>query len=366
MIEMSGRRFAGEMVAVALGAMLCLALLAAPAAGAAGEAEAEGALKVPMEVSYVPAWLTWVSSTTGCLNALGVDCDAVDVAGYSGYAFVMSVAEDLCPSGPTVFDWGLLVRGITGLGRSAHAFWGEGSAEDPDHCRTAYDLVASEVKAGRPCVLWGTYVPEFGIAVGVHDDKYLVRTFKPFAGEPEPPIPFDELQAPGGVYVLTFPAAVKTPKEETDRSAIHHAVEMLNHTWGDPEYRMGREAYDFWIAALEADKADAFGNSYNAQCWAEAKRFARDFVGRLAARNENVAEPLHRAQVAYAEAADAMGKVAQLFHFPDTENKVGDPENRAKAVAALKVAKAADERAATAMAEAAKLWPKPSEESDSE
>jgi hypothetical protein len=36
---------------------------------------------------YRPAWLTWVASATTCLNALGIECDRVDVAGFSGYAF---------------------------------------------------------------------------------------------------------------------------------------------------------------------------------------------------------------------------------------------------------------------------------------
>lgn len=29
---------------------------------------------VPMEVTYVPSWLTWVGSTTSCLRALGCGC----------------------------------------------------------------------------------------------------------------------------------------------------------------------------------------------------------------------------------------------------------------------------------------------------
>jgi hypothetical protein len=73
---------------------------------------------IPMEVTYQPAWLTWVASVTSCLKALGLDVDTTDVAAYSSYAFVMSVHEELCPSGPTVFDWGQLPIGINFLGRS--------------------------------------------------------------------------------------------------------------------------------------------------------------------------------------------------------------------------------------------------------
>jgi hypothetical protein len=121
---------------------------------------AKKAVKVPMEVEYPPAWLTWVASTTGCLRALGVDCDQVDVAAHSGYAFLMNVPEGLCPSGPTAFDWGALHRGLALLGRSTLVYsGGECSAgkEKPEHvrlqCRAAYDIVAREMGEGRPCVL---------------------------------------------------------------------------------------------------------------------------------------------------------------------------------------------------------------------
>jgi len=77
---------------------------------------------VPMDVQLQPAWLTWVSATTTCLKALGTDCDTVDVAGMTGYAFVLSVHKELCPSGPTVFDWCSLLAGVQLLGRTTLNF----------------------------------------------------------------------------------------------------------------------------------------------------------------------------------------------------------------------------------------------------
>jgi len=49
-------------------------------------------------------WLTWVGATTGCLRALGVNCDTADVAGQSGYAFRIIINDTLCASGPTAFS----------------------------------------------------------------------------------------------------------------------------------------------------------------------------------------------------------------------------------------------------------------------
>ena len=239
---------------------------------------ANEAVTVPMEITYPPAWLTWVAATTGCLRALRVECDHADVAGFSGYAFVMTVHEELCPSGPTVFAWKELLPGMAHLGRRAVAYHhpechSEGHKSDStrEGCRMVFGAAEAEIRAGRPCVIWGTYVPEFGIAVGVEGDAYHVRSFKGAMGQPEPPIAFDEVQAPGGPYTLTFPEPVQRDPAAGDRFAISHALGILKAPSPDTKYATGLDAYDQWIAALEAgklkaDSASGFGNAYNAQC----------------------------------------------------------------------------------------------------
>jgi len=52
-----------------------------------------------------------------------------------------------------------------------------------------------------------------------------------------------------------------------------------------PNYQTGAAAYDPWTAELQAGWADAGGNSYNAACYAEGRRFAREFLERVARRN---------------------------------------------------------------------------------
>jgi hypothetical protein len=323
----------------------------------AASAPMSGSAKVPMPVEYQPAWLTWVSATTGCLKALGVECDTVDVAGYSGYAFVMVVHEELCPSGPTVFDWQRLEWGPRLLGRETTVFSGEECGGNEPDFRGAYELAKREIEAGGPVVIWGAYVPEFAIAVGVEDGAYEVRSFKPFAGEPEPPIPFDKLETPGGVYMLGFPEKTEVSRAESDRKAVVNAAAIVDAPAVAEKYAAGLAAYDLWIEALEADRVLPFGNAYNAQCWAEAKRFAAEFLARLAKRNEAVAAPLSDAAKAYGETAAEMAKVAELFPFPDAEEKVKEADLRAEAIKALQAAQKAEARGQAALKQAAQQWP---------
>ncbi len=324
-------------------------------------------MRVPMKVEYEFAWVSWVASTTGCLKALGVDCDHAEVAGYSGYAFMLNVADEVCPSGPTAFDWGLLHRGVSLLGRSTLVFHGA-------HCpcemkteadakrvraemRAAYEMVEREIAAGRPCVIWGTYDPDFGIAVGVENDTYLVETFRRGTDEPQTPIPYDGLVCPSGAYVLAFPTAIEIPRRQGDREALRHAVTMLNYTNGDAKYANGQAAYDRWIESLDRGEAAPHGNSYNAHCWEEARRFARDFLAQVSARNRDVSGSLAPAIAAYGEVVEPLDKLTDLFPFPDADRKVDDPEVRAQAIEYIHAAKAADAKAAAALTAAAGEWP---------
>ncbi|MCK4719472.1 hypothetical protein KAU08_02365, partial [bacterium] len=174
--------------------------------------DTEKAAFVPMNVEYQPAWLTWVASVTSCLKSLRIDCDLVDVAGVSGYAFYMSIHFELCPSGPTVVPMGRLLFGLTTLGRTTLNYQSvdiemneplSDKARDP--CKYAYDLASREISEGRPCVIWGSYVPEYAVAYGVEDGTFHVKSFKECLKEEQPPIPYDKISAPGGPYILAFP-----------------------------------------------------------------------------------------------------------------------------------------------------------------
>jgi len=324
------------------------------------------AVMVPMKVEWQPAWLTWVGATTTCLKALGVNCDPADVAGTSGYAFTMSVHEALCPSGPTMFDWGSLLSGVNFLGRSTinyqscDCYTGEfRNDRTRAHCRMAYEIAAKEISEGRPCVIWGAYVPEFAVAIGIEggmqEGKYIVKSCRECSKEEQPPISWDGLDAPGGPYVLAFPTPTQfADRVGIDKQAVARAVRLLRSESAFPKYGFGLEAYDWWIKALETNTADAFGNAYNSQCYAEAKRYARDFLGKVASRNKKVAEPLSKAVEHYTGTVDAMSLLAKLFPFPPGE-EVKDEKTRAKAVKALKRAKKSEKKAVEALEDALKM-----------
>lgn len=286
------------------------------------DAQDQSEIRVPMEVEYQPAWLTWVASTTTCLRALDIPCDQVDVAGFSGYAFHMGVHEEICPSGPTVLDWSRLSRGVHTLGRATIEFRSpccevSGKARE-DSCRAAFELVRNELLAGRPCVLWGTYLPEFGVVVGISGESYQVKTFKEVLQQEQPAIPHNKTEPPGGIYVLGFPAEAEYGELQRDLEAILEALRQ----WSRPAYglyKFGPDAYDLWIESLRAKRAGRFGCGYNAACYAQGRRFAQEFFERMSTRRPLAANLLRQAAESYREAADTMERVSQVFPFSHDE-----------------------------------------------
>lgn len=318
-------------------------------------------ITVPMEIEYKGAWLTWVAAATACLKALDVECDLWDVAGMTGYAFVMSVSPDLCPSGPTMFDWGMLSSGVHALGRSTVTY-SSGECHTADtacdrtraHCREAFELTRREVSAGRPVILWGAYVPEFSVAYGVEGDSYIVRSWKPDIGEKDTPVPYDKIDAPGGPYIMAFPTATDPEQYRRfyDNLAVRNAIRLLTAPSQFQSHATGLAAYDTWITALEQGTCHPFGLAYNSQCWAEARAFARGFIPRVAERNPVAAEPLARAGELFSKVELSLIELAKLFPFPPGSEEV-TAEQRDHAVESLKEGRAVEEQAVAALKESA-------------
>jgi hypothetical protein len=172
--------------------------------------------------------------------------------------------------------------------------------------------------AGRPCVVWGTYAPEFGVAVGIRGEAYLVKSFKEIVNEDQPPIPYHRTEPPGGVYALGFPAGAEYGELQRDLEAILEALRL----WSRPAYGLhhyGPSGYDVWIEALRSRRADRFGCGYNAACYAEGRRFAQQFFERMSTRRPLAANLLRQAAESYGKAATSMGHLSEVFPFNHDE-----------------------------------------------
>ena len=283
-----------------------------------------------------------MGATTSCLRALGVECDKIDVAGMSGYAFHFCIRDNVCPSGPTLLNLEALSYGTQFLGRSTAQSWGvQGFApgELDEHsrsqCRAAFELAKRELDAGRPCVVAGVSQCEFGFVVGYDGDSYV--------NQDGHAVRYDQIDpsGAGGAYVLGFPGTVASLGRRATRYALHNATAMFNNPFW-PGTDCGGKAYDQWMRALRERRADAFGCGYNAACYAEGRRLAHGFLHRLTQSDDFLAAALSDAVVLYERAAQAMETVERLLPVSGGDGAIRDDGRIAQAVEALRTAREAE------------------------
>ena len=265
--------------------------------------------KVVSKIVVCPrCYLSYTGTVAGCLRALGIDCDIVDVGGYSGYAFIVNVTKDETHvSGPAALPttsatsegdvvWNEIIEATQSLGLTVEKYLDPGDCEvlgrEPTpkervRARKLFEKVKKEVdERDRPVVVWGLPVPDYGVAIGYEGDSYLVTTVYG-EGKLEEPVPYDRLQAPGRIQALFFRDRVKGNAEVLDREALERAARFASLTRPDRVWVIGLAAFDTWANALQnlpgiEDYWSGYGgNCYVAQCVRESRYMATEFLKRL-------------------------------------------------------------------------------------
>ncbi|MGQ9577727.1 MAG: hypothetical protein ACUVWQ_03810 [Candidatus Aminicenantales bacterium] len=252
------------------------------------------------------SWVSYVGAVTSVLQARGIKCDFTDVAGMSGYAFVVNVDPELLPTGPVAFDWEMLIEGTQALGIEVELVAVERNADDKELEIELFERVRSEIDAGRCCVVWGAgEAPEFVIVYGYRGDSYLVRSSRSCRvwdeeralgpeEETEESVRYDNLKAPWRLAAFFFGERIKPDVELQERQAISRGVKLLRgqHACFDSGYFYGASAFRSWSDILERKHADPVGNAFNLMCYWELQMFAAGFCYRLAKKRERAAKAL--------------------------------------------------------------------------
>jgi DNA-binding transcriptional ArsR family regulator len=328
---------------------------------------------VSKRVEYQPCWISYTGAAAGCLKALGTDCDIVDVGGTSGYAFFINVAKGMtCPSGPTAFPektWKQIRKATEDLGWTIETLAYEGcypekegapTPKEIEKARKVFERIKQEIdEKDRPVVLWGLVVPEYGIIKGYEGNSYIVSTFRSITGQPETPILFHDLKAPGCLDAVFFRARTKRKGETADKEALQRAIgfasgkmPVLNN------YVAGPEALDEWATVLEMlleDKQNYHGNSYVGACYCESRGMCSEYLKRLAQRHPgNQSKSLLKSVEAYEKGWKLMKEFMQLFPFGFRGDM--NLERRKKGAALLRAVKPCEEEAIKHMKAALEEW----------
>jgi len=286
------------------------------------------------KTEYQPCWLSYTGAIAGSLRALGVDCDTVDVGGYSGYAFLINVSKGVtCPSGPTALPlktWRQIHKGTESLGLKIEHYEyphdypakeGNPTPQEIEIAKKLFQKIKREIdERDRPVVLWGLVVPEYGIVKGYEGNSYITSTFRTLTKKPEDPINFYDLKAPGCIDAFFFRDKVDVDTVAADREALERAINFAaaNVPILD-NYVGGPAALDEWANVLEnlpKEKQNYMGNSYVGACVAEGRWMSREFLTRLAKKyHGEQMKHLQEAAKCYKKSGKLMEDFMRIFPF---------------------------------------------------
>jgi len=325
------------------------------------------------EAVYQPCWLSYTGAMAGSLKALGIDCDIVDVGGYSGYAFLINVSKGTtCPSGPTALPsqtWRQIHKATENLGWTLEHYAyphsypeveGKHTAKEIEVARKLFEKIKREIdEKDRPVVLWGLVVPEYGIVNGYEGESYLTSTFRRLAKQPEDPIVFYDLKAPGCLEAFFFKNKVEPDYAQSGKEAVERAVHFAEAKVPILDnYVAGPAALDEWANVLDSlpeEKQNYHGNSYVAACVCEGRAISNEFLERLAKKHPGKhVEHLLAAAECYARSAKLMEEFTQIFPFKfQGEMKL---KERKKAAELLRQVNPLEEEAIGHMKKAVETW----------
>ena len=315
-------------------------------------------MKALEHCQWVPRWVSHMGCLKGCLNFLGIEISDAWLYGGTGHAFVINLHDEVCPSGPTAWDYGPLFGLGSNLGYTVDGVFGSKDQDDFAEIQArAYEFVRQSIDEGRPCYGWELEIPEFYVVYGYDDAAGGYFYSGPGCDEGKGPKAWRELgdTGIGIVEIHSVTLGEATDDEKTVKDALTFAVQFA----ADPRdrvfehYASGLKGFDDWISALREGKASDMGMRYNVGVWLECRQNASGFLKeakeRLPGRVDNLFD---EAAAHYDVVSENLGKVAALYpwSFETSDEEVLPVDETSEAAAmALQSAREAEAAALKAL-----------------
>jgi len=301
------------------------------------------------DLKWTPRWVSHMGCLKGCLDYLGLRVTDAWLYGATGHAFVINIADGVCPSGPTAWNTKMLFELGKNLGYAIECVWGTKQGGDLARAQqNGWDLARRTIGDGLPCYGWELDVPEYYVVHGYDDRGYHYSG--PGCDDGAGPKPWREL---GDTEIGCFEMNAVRPGRGVDvatvvRDALTFALEVGGGSdrWTFPNYHAGLSGYDAWIQAFETGVASRFGAGYNAAVWAECRRYAAGFLKEAGERTDAKHRSLFADAVScYQKVHAALAEVSKIYPFcHDHEaERVAVDAKSAAAARALRDAREAEE-----------------------
>jgi hypothetical protein len=310
----------------------------------------KGTVKILEDLQAETRWTSHMGCLEGCLRYLGVDVSSAWVYGISGHAFVLSIHDDVYPSGVTAWDADTFTQLAENIGCTIEGCFAFNTDDDfVAKQEMAWERARKAVDEGFPVYAWEVAEAEFQVIKGYDEGGYIYP-----GPDGDGHKAWEDLgNSDVGVLALytVRPADPAEPAVAVKR-ALEFAVgyDRARRSREVPfatglEFKRGAAAYDTWIRALRSGRPTGFGVAYNAVVWAECRRFAGAFL-KEARRlvDPELASKFGDAGKLLRTASKNLTAVAKAFPLDDGpyDERVADKALVKKAIAALSEARDAE------------------------
>ncbi|MHA2179361.1 MAG: hypothetical protein ACXAAK_13525 [Candidatus Thorarchaeota archaeon] len=284
-------------------------------------------MKIMKNLKWQPRYVSHLGCIEGCLNFLENEISTAWLFGGTGHAFVLNIAADLCPSGPTAWKPLILFQLAHHLGFEIKGIFSFKTREEfPKEQENAWDFVRKSIDDGKPCYGWELEIPEYYVINGYDDVGYYISGVG--CDDGKGPIKWQEIGT-SDIGVIEMYSVQKVPSskpevvvKEAFEKVLHHATNPAE--WIFDNYSSGILGYDKWIAAVTDGTALSMGLAYNSVVWAECRQYAVLFLKEAKKHLSREIGPLIEASLQhYEEVSKNLDHVVKLFPF--SVGMPGDP-----------------------------------------
>lgn len=282
--------------------------------------------KIINDIEMGKTWTSYISALHGVLKSAGLtNKDLWKLMGDTGMGFHFILHEELCPSSVTVYNWveehqEMLDR--IGIESSITCVMDFADHEDREAVKVkAIDDIKKSIDEGFSVINWApTPILEFGIIHGYDTDDKVFFT-KDVTGQETDPLLFDNIGISDVpiLYYQTFGEKNDMDEYSIIKNSLSFGInqwkkEVHNNT---ENYFSGKRAYKVLIEALENNKFDPSGLSYNMAVYNDSKSCLAKYIKYI---NENT-----KFKGKLNKAAENYRKVSEIFN--DIYNEIPFPYN---------------------------------------
>jgi len=206
--------------------------------------------------------------------------------GGSGHAFLINIHEELCSSGPYVWNYETFFKLAKNLGIETKDLGFFHPKSTPHEIKQIEEVLKEKIDDNVPCSLLNL---ENQLISGYNDKHFITQQPWPTVDFPPKTLTFQTWEELGNQFHISFFSFAQTERADdltVIEESLDYAVDLVRNPskYRHEHYYVGLEAYDTWVKAVEAGHGPSHGNWWNGTVWWECREMASKYFSEIASK----------------------------------------------------------------------------------